>query len=93
MTAQRIIRRLYVIFFSDLDRRVEYVFQNNSGVSSARNRGISLLCGEYITFLDVDDMIKPILWKKHYVTSKKPKLVWLHMDGNVSMKTDGVING
>lgn len=39
--------------------RVKYIFQENRGVSSARNKGIMLSNGEYICFLDSDDM-----WKK-----------------------------
>lgn len=33
------------------------IHQENMGVSSARNRGISLSCGEYIVFMDGDDYI------------------------------------
>ncbi len=39
--------------------RVKYIFQENRGVSSARNKGIKFSNGEYICFLDSDDM-----WKK-----------------------------
>ena len=38
---------------------VQYVWKESRGISSARNRGISLAHGDYIAFLDVDD-----LWKK-----------------------------
>jgi glycosyltransferase involved in cell wall biosynthesis len=35
--------------------RVVYVYQENSGVSVARNRGLEIAAGEFITFLDADD--------------------------------------
>ncbi len=34
---------------------IKYIEQQNSGVSSARNKGISLATGEYIMFFDADD--------------------------------------
>lgn len=39
------------------DQRFQYVYQENSGVSRARNYGISLCCSDYILPLDADDKI------------------------------------
>lgn len=41
------------------DPRVKYLYQKNKGRSSARNKGLNEASGEYITFLDSDDVYKP----------------------------------
>lgn len=35
---------------------VRYSFQTNQGPAQARNKGLSLACGNFIAFLDVDDL-------------------------------------
>ena len=41
------------------DKRVKYIYQQNSGPSKARNTAIDIASGEYIAFLDADDIYMP----------------------------------
>lgn len=41
------------------DKRLKVIYQNNKGVSSARNNGIHNAMGKYIMFVDADDWIEP----------------------------------
>lgn len=43
--------------FANRDNRIRYYYENNAGVSSARNYGLNLAKGEYITFIDADDYV------------------------------------
>ena len=42
------------------DPRVHYIYQENRGLSAARNTGVCNSTGEYLTFLDSDDRFLPI---------------------------------
>ena len=41
----------------DTDHRLQVIYQENSGVSDARNNGVQHASGEYIVFLDADDTL------------------------------------
>jgi len=41
------------------DRRFRIIHQHNAGVSAARNKGLEISSGEYITFIDGDDAFLP----------------------------------
>ncbi len=40
-------------------KKVKVIYQDNKGVSSARNRGLQSARGKYISFIDVDDLVVP----------------------------------
>lgn len=46
-------------YYQQVDNRVIVIHQENNGVSSARNRGISQAMGRFIGFVDSDDWIMP----------------------------------
>lgn len=52
--------------FAKTDKRVKVFHKKNAGVSSARNLGMEKANGEFITFVDSDDFIKPSYLQKLY---------------------------
>lgn len=45
--------------YAQLDARIRLLSQPNSGPSAARNNGVRAASGEFVTFLDADDLLFP----------------------------------
>ena len=57
--------------FAEKHTNIRVIHKENGGLSSARNRGIDLAKGEYISFVDSDDFIDPEMLKRLYLSIKK----------------------
>lgn len=69
---------------------VEVFHQENKGVSCARNYGIKMSRGEYIGFVDVDDVVDPDMFELLYNTAIDGKLDVLGME-NIGQKNEVLI--
>ena len=50
--------------FARADQRIVIVQQSNQGVASARNSGLRIAKGDYISFIDSDDYIEQTMYEK-----------------------------
>lgn len=72
--------------YASCDDRIHVIHQKNAGVSAARNAGLDLAKGEYIGFVDGDDVIHPNMFQVLYdsITSG---------DYDISMVLGQIVNG
>ncbi len=47
--------------YAKKDSRIKVIHQKNAGLSGARNAGLKKATGDYVTFVDADDVIEPYM--------------------------------
>lgn len=57
--------------YKNTDKRVCVVRQQNSGAAIARNNGLAIAKGEYLSILDSDDFFKPTMLEEAYYRAKE----------------------
>ena len=77
------------------DPRIRYIYQKNQGNAAARNRGIELARGEFIAFLDADDLWLPMKLEKQVaqLDSLPPTVGLVYADLHFFNHEDGAITG
>lgn len=59
--------------YQNRDSRISVISQKNSGAGAARNRGLDVARGEYLSFLDADDFFEPDMLEKAYKKAHETK--------------------
>ncbi len=49
--------------YADKHPQIKYIYKVHGGVSAARNTGLALATGDFVSFLDADDYIEPDMYK------------------------------
>lgn len=70
------------------DSRVTVIHKKNGGVSSARNLGLDIAKGEYITFVDSDDWLHPD-FLRHGITLCRQQDLDIYCSGFARVYPDG----
>ncbi len=66
---------------SKYGNKINYIYQENKGLPSARNTGIKASTGEYFVFLDADDYISPkALEIEVRFLENHPQIGWVYSD-------------
>ena len=59
--------------YAKKDSRIKVIHQNNQGVSAARNKGMSEIKGDYVSFIDADDTLDLDMYELLYMLILKYK--------------------
>ena len=57
--------------YSEIDSRIIIITQENQGCSVARNLGLSMATGDFISFVDSDDYLDPTMLEELYLLLKR----------------------
>ena len=85
--------------YVESDSRFRYLYQENAGVSVARNRGIDEARGEYLGFCDADDWVEPDMYEcllkllNDHEADASICSLYINFEGNASKQLADVSNG
>ncbi len=81
--------------FAKEDKRIKVIHKKNEGPTAARKQGAMESSGEYITFLDSDDLLKSCLLEKlmEYITNHNPDAIIFGYDrfGEATQENESTI--
>ena len=67
--------------FSKNEKNISYFYQENKGQGAARNKALELAKGDYVYFMDSDDILNPSRFNEIYTIIKDEKLDAIFFDG------------
>ena len=70
-----------------LDSRITVLHKSNSGAGLSRTEGLLMARGEYVAFLDADDLMMPRALEKMYLSAKSLNLDMLHAQREIFYDT------
>lgn len=86
--------------WAEKDGRIRVIHKGNGGLSSARNAGLDVMRGEYLTFIDSDDYVRSDYLEKlynalieHSADVSVCGLVWGKAEGEYESKAPTVCTG
>lgn len=79
--------------FAAKDNRIVIIHQENKGISEARNTGIKAARGNWITFVDSDDMLAPSFLQKLWDAAKQNNASITCSDKQLFWKTSEIKTG
>ena len=66
--------------YAKKDPRIQVVTQPNGGAGAARNKGLSMAAGKYLSFLDSDDFFEPDMLELAYKKAEEDKADFVVFD-------------
>jgi len=82
-----------IFAFCQKDERVRYIYQQNRGVASARNAGFNHSSGNYVAFLDADDIWLPENLSAKLAKFEEREYGLVHSDGYFIDENSGIKEG